>query len=340
MQTINLKTLASALGLSVSTVSKALQDSHEISPETKQRVWQLARELDYVPNPHASSLRRKRSKIIAVVIPEVADSFFTLAMKGIEVVAQQKGYHTLIYLTYESLTKEQTILHDFQSGRVDGLIISLSGQTTHIDHVTALERKGIPVVLFDRIFEGTTLPLITTNDLESGYLATQHLIRQQCRRIAFLSVSDSLSITRQRQQGYLNALTDSHLPSEPDLMLTLPAHAADQEAIMTQLLTGPKAPDGIVASVEKTAILTYQLCEKLHLSIPEQLKVISFSNLETAPLLNPSLSTITQPAFDMGEAAARTLFGLIERKSLRTMLPLQCIPSVLIPRRSTQLLAG
>ncbi len=337
MQTINLKTLASALSLSVSTVSKALQDSHEISPETKQRVWQLARELDYVPNPHASSLRRKRSKIMAVVIPEVADSFFSLAIKGIEVVAQQKGYHTLIYLTYESLAKEQTILHDFQSGRVDGVIISLSGQTTHIDHVSALGRNGIPVVLFDRIFEGTTLPQITTNDLESGLLATQHLLQQQCRRIAFLSVSDSLSITRQRQEGYLQALQEAHIPVLPELMLTLPGQPDEQETIMTRLLSGQHAPDGIVASVEKTAILTYQLCEKLHIRIPAQLKIISFSNLETAPLLNPSLTTITQPAFDMGQAAAQTLFSLIERKNLRSLATVQCLPSELMARRSTQI---
>lgn len=336
MQTINLKTLASALGLSVSTVSKALQDSHEISPETKQRVWQLARELDYVPNPHASSLRRKRSKIIAVVIPEVADSFFSLAIKGIEAVAQQKGYHTLIYLTYESLTKEQTILHDFQSGRVDGIIISLSGQTTHIDHVTALERKGIPVVLFDRIFEGTTLPRIITNDRESGYLATRHLLQRQCRRIGFLSVSDSLSITKQRQTGYIAALEEATMPVLPEYMLTLPDERAEQETILSGLLTGPDAPDGLVASVEKTAVLTYQLCEKLCIPIPEQLKVISFSNLETASLLNPSLSTITQPAFDMGEAAASTLFNLVEGKNIRSMPTIQCIPSELIPRRSTQ----
>lgn len=335
MEIINLKTLAKTLGLSVSTVSKALQDSYEISPETKQRVWELARRVDYVPNSHASSLRRKRSKIIAVVIPEVADSFFSLAIKGIEAVAQAKGYHTLIYLTYESALKEQMILHDFQSGRVDGVIMSLSGETADISHLTSLQAKGIPVVLFDRVSEALNLPKIITNDAESGYNATRHLLQQQCRRVAFLSVSNSLSISNQRLAGYQKALTDANLPFLPDLVMIGSNDVAHNQALVTALLQRPDRPDGIVASVEKMAIVTYQVCETLSISIPGQLKVIGFSNLETAPLLNPPLSTITQPAFAMGHAAAMVLFTLLDRNSVGVGPASQTLASVLIARTST-----
>lgn len=335
METINLKKLAQTLSLSVSTVSKALQDSYEISPETKKRVWELARQLDYVPNSHASSLRRKRSKIIAVVIPEVADSFFSLAIKGIEAMAQVQGYHTLIYLTYESVAKEQTILHDVQSGRVDGVIISLSGETTGIEHITSLQAKGIPVVLFDRVFDGASLPQITTNDFDSGYEATRHLIEQQCRQISFLSVSNSLSISTQRLKGYQKALAESAIPFYPDLIVTGGNDPVSNQALVTALLQRPDRPDGVVASVEKMAIITYQVCEALSIDIPQQLKVISFSNLETAPLLNPPLSTITQPAFEMGYAAANALFKALEKATVNPAESNIMLPSVLVPRAST-----
>src|SRR5260370_741884 len=134
------------LNLSIATVSKALRDSHEISAATKLKVIELAKQLNYVPNPYASSLRKRTSKTIAVVLPEVADSFFSLAINGIETIAQEKGYHVLIYLTHESFVKEINILKDFQSGRVDGILLSVSDETNNSDHVKEVIAAGIPVV--------------------------------------------------------------------------------------------------------------------------------------------------------------------------------------------------
>ena len=150
MSETNIRLLAKELGLSISTVSKALKDSYEISAETKKRVAEVARQMHYSPNPYASSLRRKKSNTIAVVIPEVADSFFSQAIKGIEEVAQLKGYHVLIYLTYESVEKEKHIMEDFKSGRVDGVLISISNQTADVSHIKCLHQNNIPVVYFDR----------------------------------------------------------------------------------------------------------------------------------------------------------------------------------------------
>src|ERR1700712_4214722 len=164
MENINLKMLAGQLHLSTATVSKALRDSHEISHETKQRVLELAATLNYVPNPYASSLRRRLSKTIAVVIPEVADSFFAQAINGIESVAQEKGYHVLIYLTHESFEKEKLILKDFESGRVDGVLMSVSRETTSCGHIGELMDKGVPLVFFDRVFEEIETTKITTDD--------------------------------------------------------------------------------------------------------------------------------------------------------------------------------
>jgi LacI family transcriptional regulator len=139
MSNINIRDIAKELNLSISTVSKALKDSYEISAATKQRVIDLAKNLNYTPNPYASSLRKKKSHTIAVVVPEVADSFFSLAIKGIEEIAQMAGYHVLIYLTYESYVKEKKILEEFRNGRVDGVLISISSETTNTTHIIRLK---------------------------------------------------------------------------------------------------------------------------------------------------------------------------------------------------------
>ena len=168
MSTVTIKILAKELGLSVATISKALRDRHDISSETKKRVKDCAMALNYIPNPYASSLRRRKSKTIAVVLPEVTDSFFSLAINGIESIAQLKGYHVLIYLTHESFVKEQSILKDFQSGRVDGVLMSITSETEHNEHIEELHTRGIPIIFFDRVCNDIETAKITTNDFESG----------------------------------------------------------------------------------------------------------------------------------------------------------------------------
>ena len=193
-----IKDLAKELGLSAATVSRALRDSYEISPATKQKVRKLAKELNYVPNPYASSLRKRKSKTIAVVLPEVADSFFSLAINGIESIAMEKGYHVLIYLTHENFEREKAILNEFKSGRVDGILISVSEETSSGNHIKEVVNAGIPVVFFDRVCEDVNTAKVTTDDFESSYNATQLLIKQGCKKIVYLSISPELSINKKR----------------------------------------------------------------------------------------------------------------------------------------------
>ncbi len=335
MGKINLRTLASQLNLSASTVSKALMDSHEISTETKQRVHEMATELNYVPNSYASSLRRKKSTTIAVVLPEVADSFFSLAINGIESVAREKGYHVLIYLTHESFAREQSILKDFQGGRVDGILMSVSRETPNGDHVKEIAAQGIPVVFFDRVCEEMDTAKITTDDFESSYKATQHLIEQGCKQIAYLSISESLSISNKRMMGYREALTDHHIRQYPSDIVACNNDAEQHLLAIKKMMLQKRRPDGIVASVEKLATAVYIACKQLGILIPRQVKVISFSNLETAAILNPSLTTITQPAFDMGRAAATLLMKALNKPNFSLKQESLVIPSVITVRDST-----
>ena len=332
---VNIKMLAERLKLSISTVSRALRDSYEISESTKNRVRDMALELNYQANPYASSLRKHRSKTVAVVIPEITNNFFSLAINGIEYVAQEKNYHVLIYLTHENIQKEIGFANHLQSGRVDGVLMSLSAETNNYDHLIDLKKKGVPIVLFDRICEAIESSIITTDDFESGFAATEHLIESGCERIAYLDLSRYLSISNKRMQGYLEALKKHNISTDEDLIIRFTNNNAANEEIITQMLSWPNRPDGIFASVEKLAIACYNVCERLQIKIPDDLKIISFSNMEISSLLNPSLSTITQPAYEIGKQAALQLFRYLEKKSMADVHERIILKSTLIPRGST-----
>jgi LacI family transcriptional regulator len=331
-----IKVLARELGLAVSTVSKALRDSHEISQETKDKVLQLARELNYIPNPYASSLRRQKSRTIAVVIPEVADSFFSIAINGIEEVAREKGYHVLIYLTHESLEREAEILNEFKSGRVDGLLISVTRDTCTGNHITEAIEAGLPVVFFDRMCEDIKAARVITDDYESSYKATSLLLEKGCRKPAFLSISPNLSINQKRASGYLAAVNEAGIKTGNDSIVNCDG---TDEHITQQLLTLLKKknrPDGLIASVEKLVPPVYFVCRELGIRIPDDIQLIGFTNLNAAPILNPSLTTVTQPAFEIGKSAAALLFKGIEKTSFDLSREKLVIPSRLQLRDSTR----
>jgi len=336
MKNINIKELARELNLSVSTISKALHDSHEISEKTKRRVMETATKLNYVPNPYAGSLRNRKSKNIAVVIPEVADSFFSLAINGIESVAKEKGYHVLICLTHESFENEKAILKEFKGGRVDGVLMSVSRETSQSDHISDLISNGVPLVFFDRVCEDVATAKITTDDFESGYNAARHLILQGCDKIAFLGISKSLSISNKRLEGYLKAMSDYKIKADTKHIILCTNDAKHNYTLIKKLLQQKNNPTGIVASVEKLTTPIYNACMELKLKIPEDVKVICFSNLETASILNPSLTTITQPAFEMGKTAATLLFNALEKTNFNLINGSLVIPSALEVRSSSR----
>jgi LacI family transcriptional regulator len=334
MDNITIKMLAKELNLSTAAISKALRDSHEISTPTKLRVRELASKLNYIPNAYAGSLRRRKSKTIAVVLPEVADSFFSLAINGIEAIAEEKGYHVLIYLTHENFLREEAILKDFQSGRVDGVLMSLTAETANYQHISDLYSREIPLVFFDRVCEEVNTAKITTDDFESSYKATQHLIDCGCKRIALLSISNCLSISNKRLEGYEKSLADNGISYAPLNILCQNDSSSNYSTIQT-ILSQPDRPDGMIATVEKLTTDIYLACKELKLSIPQHVKVVSFSNLSAASILNPSLTTVTQPAFDMGKTAAIALFKALEKKNFVLHDECLSLPSELIVRGST-----
>ena len=333
---MNLKKLAEELNLSFSTVSKALRDSHEISESTKSRVVAKANELNYQVNPLASSFRKQKTKTIALIIPEVVNDFFGPVINGIESIAQEKGYHVLIYMTHEDRQKEISIFKLLQNGRVDGIMLSLSEQTCDITHLRELKEKGVPLILFDRITDQLDVTTVTTDNSAGGKRATEHLIERGCKRLAFLGISRTLSVSTGRMNGFLDALKANSIPREDDMILCCDGDDQKNKELIRNLLKRPDRPDGIFASVETLAISTYEVCEELGLKIPRDLKVIAFSNSYLAALLNPSLTAIAQPAFEMGREAAAILVNLVEKKESRFRHQKTEIKSKLIVRNSTK----
>jgi LacI family transcriptional regulator len=311
MKSVNLKRLAEELNLSVATVSRALNDRYDISQATKDRVRELAAQLNYEPNPAASSLRRQRSGTIGVVVPEIANHFFSLAINGIEEIARQNNYHVLIYLTHEDYQRELDIVRLLAGGRADGVLISAASTSYTDAHLETLRERGIPVVFFDRVHQGPTNAQITTDDYDSGYKATRHLIDVGCRSIAHLTIAPTLSISRRRMQGYVDALLDGGLTYDNSLVLHSRGSKEQDVEMVQDLLRQRPNVDGVFAAVESLAVTTYEACRALDRRIPHDVRVIGFSNLEIASLLDPPLTTITQPAYAIGKEAAKVLFKAV-----------------------------
>lgn len=337
MPKVNLKQLSEKLNVSISTVSKALRNSYEIGSDTKKKVVDMAQEMGYTPNPYAGALRHHKSKTIAIIIPEMKNSFFIQAISGAESIAQENGYHLLIYITNEDFNKEESIARHLQNGRVDGIIMSLAATTKTYTHLSDLIRSYIPIVFFDRICYEIETAKISTDDFVSGFNATEHLLQNGCKDIAYLSFSEGLSIDHKRMQGYLEALNKHDIRANKARIIYCNGDEKSNYRKIKQLLQGRKKPDGIFASIEMLALLTYDVCIALKIKIPESLKVISFSNARTASLLNPSLTTITQPAYEMGRQAATILFKYLGKK--RTFIPNEniVIKSELVKRKSTSI---
>lgn len=334
MRNINIKELAKALNLSTSTVSRAFRDNSDISKETKDKILAAAKELNYQPNHYASNLREQRSKTIAVIVPELANNFFSQAIHGIERVAREKGYHILIYATEDDYEKEVSFIRHLHNGRADGIIMSVSGEANDHNYLNELNHKRLPLVFFDRVYEDIITPRVITNDYDSSYSAAQHLIKQGCTRIAYLVINKNLSIGKTRMQGYIDALAKYNIPYDDSLVVDCTNSYKKNNVILKEMLNRLQ-PDGVFTSVERLAFATYYACNDLNISIPGQVKVVGFSSLEIAPLLNPSLTTVTQPATKIGIEAASLLFKMLEHPESVNINEKIVLESKLIKRNST-----
>src|ERR1700761_1674820 len=334
MDNINIKVLAKKLNLSTSTISRAFSGSTDINKDTRERILAFAKEHNFLPNHYASNLRDKKTKTLAVIVPEIANDFFAQAINGIEEVARKKGFYILLYRTDDIFEKEVSFVNYLNNGKADGIIMSVSGEANDHNYLKKLEQKNIPVVFFDRVYEDIDVSKVTTNDYDSSFDATEHLIRMGCKKIAYLVINKSISIGKVRMQGYVDALQKHGVPFNDELIIDCSQDEKINYSIIKNMLEELK-PDGIFSSVERLAFATYYVCNDLGIVIPRDLKVISFSSLNIAPLLCPALSTITQPAFELGSKAATLLFDELEKKGQNVQKKEHVLKSKLYIRKSS-----
>ncbi|GAC1439044.1 MAG: LacI family DNA-binding transcriptional regulator [Sediminibacterium sp.] len=312
-----IKDIAKALGLSTSTVSRALRDSYEIGPETKKLVLDYAEKIHYRPNPIALSLKEKRSRSIGIIVCEIANSFFSQIINGIESIAYDKGYNVIIAQSHESYDREVINVQYLASRSIDGLLVSVSAETQDLGHLKNLHDRGLPIVFVDRVVDAIHTHKVTVDNFKGAYEATAHLISNGFRQIATLANSEYLSITKERLAGYKEALGKHNLRPEPGYVQHC-LHGglvyAEVEQALDNLFRLKKRPDAIFASSDKLTTNCLRYFKAKGFRIPSDVALIGFSNLDFPELLSPSLSVVRQPAFEMGQVSTNHLISLIESK--------------------------
>lgn len=314
---VTIKDIARELGISPSTVSRALKDHPDISPATKKAVNDLAEKLNYQPNIVALSLRQSKTNTLGVVIPEIVHFFFSTVISGIEDVAYSAGYNVILTQSNESLEREKTDIKALFNSRVDGMLISLSRETAAFDHIESMLNKGVPMVFFDRVYESENSSKVIVDDFSGAKEATLHLIDQGCKRIVHLEGPPNLGITKQRLEGYVEALKERNIPFDQNLVIPCPEASIDAGKVTTEKLLESMSPlpDGIFASSDPVAMGAMQVMRDKGIKIPQDIAVVGFSNWLFCEMTDPPLSTVDQPGFEMGQEATKLLIRQIEAKT-------------------------
>jgi len=338
-QPITIKDIAKALGLSTSTVSRALTDRYEISVETKKLVLEYAEKIGYQPNPIAQSLKERRSHSIGVVVCEVANNYFSQAINGIESIAYSRGYHVIITQTHESFDREVVNVQHMASRGVDGLLISLSSETNDLTHLITLHEKGLPMVFFDRVANDIETHKVIADNYRGAFDATEHLIKTGSRRIAHLTNSPNLSITAERLDGFKAALAKYEVPFNPDYLKHCDHGGMIQDEVETavnQLLALSDRPDAIFIASDRLSTGCLYTLKKHGIKVPADIAIAGFTNSDVAELFNPALTTVRQPAFKIGQIATEMLIQLIESKYPVTEFETRMLDTELIIRESSE----
>jgi len=307
MAQFTIKDLARELGVSPSTVSRALRDHPDISEATKERVSEAARKYNYQPNQLAQSLQKKRSNTIGVIVPEIRHDFFSTVISGIEEVAYENGFIIMVCQSNETLSREIINTQALVANRVAGLLIAVSSETINYDHLQGVLNQKVPLVQFDRVIEELPTSKVVVDDYAAAYGAVTHLIESGYKRIGHMAGQDGIALNRNRFDGYRAALIDHGLVFEEKFHLHGGYREEDGRAGAARYLAMDELPDAILAINDPVAVGLFSEFKKAGVRIPEDVALIGFSDTPAAALIEPPLTTVYQPAFEMGRTAASLL---------------------------------
>lgn len=333
-----LKQIAKELNVSVSTVSKALNDSPEISEQTKIKIKEYAKLKNYKPNIIGLNLKNRKTKTIGVIIPNILNSFFAKVFSGIEKVADKKGYNVIMCISNESLEKEAHTLEMLSNGTIDGFILSVSEEAQKLheyNHFKEIINDGTPIVMFDRIAEGVDCDKVIVDDFDSAFYSTQRLIDLGCKNIALFSSVDNLSVGKLRADGYLKALERNKIPVNPNLIIRTDSED-DLKDRIEEVFDNNKI-DGIFALEENDSVAALRIGLKKGFKIPEELSIIGFADgILASRRLSPSLTTVSQHGIEIGEQAAKLLINRLEKKEENSVYETIVIKTKLKERETTR----
>ncbi|SDS83211.1 transcriptional regulator, LacI family [Gillisia sp. Hel1_33_143] len=335
---LTLKQIAKELDVSISTVSKALRDSAEISEDTRKKIKAFAKLYNYKPNNIALSLKNRKSKTIGVIIPEIVHHFFTTVISGIEQVANEKGYHVIICMSNNSFDKEVINMELLANGSTDGFIISVAKETQQkqdYHHLNEVINQGMPLVMFDRVIDEIYCDKVIIDDLNGAKKAVQKLIDLGCKRIGLLTTVDYVSVGKLRTEGYQNALQENNIEVDEDLILKVDDFDLSENEI--QEFLKEKNMDGLFAVNEHFAIYAIKSFQENGLKVPEDVKVIGFTDGELSKRFIPSLTTVNQHGAEMGAQAARILIRKLENQDDEEHYQTVIVETGLVERTSTKI---
>jgi len=307
MPQFTIKDLAKKLGVSPSTVSRALRDHPDISRETKRRVTEAAEKYHYQPNQLAQSLQKKRSNTIGVIVPEIRHHFFSTVISGIEEIAYDHGFTIMVCQSNETLSREILNTQALVANQVAGLLIAISSETTNVDHLSGALKQGVPLVQFDRVVEELPTSKVVVDDYKAAYEAVTHLAKAGYRRIGHLGGQEGIALNRHRYDGYRDALRDNGLEYEEKFYMHGGYREEDGRKGAERYLALDELPEAILAINDPVAVGIFSKFKEVGVRIPDDVALVGFSDTPAAALIEPALTTVYQPAFEMGQTAAALL---------------------------------
>lgn len=314
---ITLKDIAKELNISISTVSKALNNSYEISQATIDKVQKLAKEYNYKPNKAALSLKKSKTKTIGVIIPDILNHFFAKSLHGIEKEASKLGYSIITCISNELYQSEKKNIELLANGSVDGYIISVSEETqrkNEVAHFKAILRQQLPIVMFDRTIEGVNCDKVIIDDFGAAYKATNQLLKEGRKKIVLLSTLEGLNVGNLRTEGYLKAIVDNKEYNEKPIVINIDGNV-DLETQVEKVFKEYKKIDGILAIDNTLGVIAINKAKSFGCKFPNDISIIGFSDYNVLPFCNPKLSTVTQHSEEIGKNAVRMIIERIEGKT-------------------------
>lgn len=320
----SLKDLADKLGVSIATVSRALRNSHEVGEEMTQKVKQLAKELNYRPNPFAQSLRKEAPRVIGVIVPNLVTHYYAAVLDGIEDYASKLGYSVISANSHEDHEREAQALDNFLNMHVEGIIACLAQDTTDYSHFEQLHKMGVPLVFFARCCLEDMFSQVVGNGDVAAQEATQHMIETGSRRVAFIGGPNHLDMVRRRKHGYLEALRENRIPIDRDLVVCDKIDFDVARNATLRLLEGENPPDAILAFNDIITYAAFDAIKSKGLRIPEDVAIIGFTDGDTAAFVTPRLTAIMDQAHVQGTKACQLLMKSIngDEKIYKEVVPM------------------